>query len=150
VVDVEGDRDDRVQQAAERAADDAHQDTGPRAPLEAGPGTEPGTEDQHALEADVDDARAFGPQAAETGEADRHGELERGGHLADVGDAVGAGDEADDGGQCQGTGDDQQQDGQRDPAARRRPVLQRGLVEVGCGGHRPATSFLVLSVAPRT
>ncbi|MEU1696416.1 hypothetical protein ABZ590_34845, partial [Streptomyces hirsutus] len=31
--------------------DDADQDAGPRAPLESGPGAEPGAEDQHALEA---------------------------------------------------------------------------------------------------
>ena len=43
--------------------------------LEAGPGTEPGAEDHHALEADVDHARPLGPQTAETGEADRHGQL---------------------------------------------------------------------------
>ncbi|GAA3297561.1 hypothetical protein GCM10020295_30640 [Streptomyces cinereospinus] len=146
MVDVEGDGHDGVQQAAERAAEDADQDTGPRPPLEAGPGAEPGAEDHHAFEADVDDARALGPQAAQTGEADRHGELERGGHLADVGDAVGAGDDADERGQGQGSGDDQQQDGPRQAAAGRRRGLQRGLVDVGRGdggGHRPATSFVL-------
>ncbi|CAM5694571.1 hypothetical protein SALBM217S_05740 [Streptomyces griseoloalbus] len=153
VVDVEGDGDDRVQQAAEAAADHADEDAGPRTPLEAGPGAEPGAQDQHAFEADVHHARALGPQAAEAGEADRHGELEGGGHLADVGDAVGAGDQAHDRGQRQGSGDDQQQDGPGHAAAGRRGVLQRRLVDVGrCGrsGHRPATSFVVLLSAPRT
>src|SRR5690606_18717345 len=53
VVDVEGDGDDRVQQTAERAADEADEDAGPRTPLESRPGTEPGAQDYHAFEADV-------------------------------------------------------------------------------------------------
>ncbi len=67
MVDAEGHRGDGMQDAAKHAADDAEGDTGPRAPLIAGPGSEPGAEDHHAFEADVDDARALGPQAAEAG-----------------------------------------------------------------------------------
>ena len=40
--------------------DDADEQPGPRAPLVAGPAGAPGAEDHHALEADVDHARALG------------------------------------------------------------------------------------------
>ena len=54
----------------------------PRAPLVAGPAGAERAEDHHALEADVDHARALGPQTAETGHADRHREAERRGDRA--------------------------------------------------------------------
>ena len=87
VVDAEGDGGDRVQQTAERAAERCRRSTPSQGPdWSAGPGAEPGAEDHHAFEADVDDARPLGPQAAETGEADRHGQLERGADLAGGGE----------------------------------------------------------------
>ena len=47
----------------------------PRGPTGSRPSrAEPGAEDHHAFEADVDDAGPLGPQAAEAGQADRHGE----------------------------------------------------------------------------
>ena len=62
----------RVEQPAEHAADDADDDAGPRPPLPAPPRAEPGAEDHHPFEADVDDAGSLGEEAAEPGEDDRH------------------------------------------------------------------------------
>ena len=57
-----------------RRRQDAGEHAGPRPVLPADPaGAEPGAEDHHALEADVDHAGALGPQPAEAGQADRHG-----------------------------------------------------------------------------
>ena len=74
VVDAEGDGGDRVQQAAERAADDAaEQRRATGCSCQPAQAPNQGAEDHHAFEADVDHAGPLGPQAAEAGQADRHG-----------------------------------------------------------------------------
>ena len=64
---------DGVQQAAEHAAEDAGQDAGQGRRGASRKPAPKGAEDHHAFEADVDHAGPLGPQAAETGEADRRG-----------------------------------------------------------------------------
>ena len=53
------------------------------APLPAGPAGPPGAQDHHALEADVDHARALGEEPAEGGQPDRHGQHEGRREIAD-------------------------------------------------------------------
>jgi hypothetical protein len=78
VVDPEPHGGDRVQEAAERAADDAHDHRERGAVLDAAPGPEPHPEDHHPLEPDVDDAGPLGPETTEAGEADGQREPQRG------------------------------------------------------------------------
>ncbi len=144
VVDAEGDGGDRVHQAADGAGEDADDDAGPRAPLVAGPGTEEGAEDHHAFEADVDHARALGPQAAETGEADRHGEGEGGGDLAGAGDVVGAGDDAY-GAQGEQRPGEEQQDARQAHPPRAGGRGRGGLLSGDRGAHAGTSFFSGLS-----
>ena len=78
VVDADRHRDQRVQQTAEQAADRAEEHARPRTPLVTGvPGAER-AEDHHALDADVDHAGPFRPQAGQAGQRDRRGRDDRG------------------------------------------------------------------------
>src|SRR5690606_31091699 len=122
-------------------------DARPRAPLEPGPGAEPGAEDHHAFEADVDDPRALGPQTAESGEADRNGECQRTADLADGGDVVGAADDADQRDQGETARDDQQDDGQGELAAAV-ALLGGGACGDGFAGAHRAASFSVVRACP--
>ena len=81
-----------VQQSAQRAGDGAGEDAGPDAELQRPPGTAPGAEDHHALEADVDHAGPLGPQATQAGEPDRHRRRQRRPDRAGRGEVVGAGE----------------------------------------------------------
>jgi hypothetical protein len=102
VVDPERHGGERMQQAAEGAADRTGQDARPGiAELERAPGPGPGAQDHHALEADVDHAGPLGPQSAETGQADRHGQRDGGVDRSRRGEVDGAGD---------GAGERQQED----------------------------------------
>ena len=60
--------------------------------LESGPGAEPGSQDQHPLEADVDDADSLGVDAAEAGQGDRHRQAESRSEGAGRRQVLGAGD----------------------------------------------------------
>ena len=61
----------RVQQPAEQAADDAEEHPGPGTPLVAGVAGAERAEDHHSLDADVDHAGPFRPQAGQPGQRDR-------------------------------------------------------------------------------
>ena len=119
VVDAEGDGGDGVDQAAERAAEDAGQRRGPGAVLPADPAGRERAEHHHAFEADVDHAGPLGPQSAQTRQADRYGGAQRGAELAGGGEVPGAGDGPQRGDRDQADGDDQQDPGvgQLAPAA---------------------------------
>ena len=69
-------------------------ETPPRAEVVAEEASAPRAEDHHALEADVDDAGPLGPEAAETGQGDRHREADRRDEQARRVDVVGAGDDS--------------------------------------------------------
>ena len=65
MVDAEHHRGERVQRAADGAEDHRGDDPLPGAVVEAEVAGADGAEDHHALEADVDHARALGPQAGQ-------------------------------------------------------------------------------------
>jgi hypothetical protein len=77
VVDAEADRGHGVEQAGGGPTGDADGHAPPRPVLPGAPGPEPGPEDHHPLEADVDHAAALGEQATQGGEQDRDGEAQR-------------------------------------------------------------------------
>src|SRR6185437_11608484 len=136
VVDAERDGRDGEDETAERAADDADDHPPPRPELVRAPRTEPGPEDELALEADVHHAGPLGPQAAEAGQADRHREPQCRTGGAAGGDVVGAGDEPDDRDEHEQARDAQQPERPPDApsASRRRRCLGHRLHEAG-GGH---------------
>ena len=72
-----------MQQAADHAAGDADGQAPPGAVVDRAPGAEPHTEDQHALETDVDDTGSLGEKTTEPGAGDRYGEAQ---HLASGGE----------------------------------------------------------------
>ena len=72
VVDTELHGGDRVQQTADTAAECTEEQSPPRTELQRAPRTEPGAEDHHAFEPDVDDTGALGEQATETRQQDGH------------------------------------------------------------------------------
>ena len=71
VVDPEPHGGDGVEQPTERPAEHAEDHAPPRPELHAAVGAEPGAEDEHALEADVDDPGPLRPQTAQAGQPDR-------------------------------------------------------------------------------
>ena len=121
--------------APKRVADEH---AGPGAPLVAGPAGAPGAHDHHALEADVHDAGALGPEAAETRHADRHREGERRAGCPAGGEVVRAGDHPDDAQQEDQAGDRdhrQRHSGRRQPTAQARGGRARGNRGNRAGAH---------------
>ena len=71
---------------------DAEQDAGPGPELPGAVRAEPGAEDHHPLDTDVDDADTFGPEAGQPGEQQRDRQPQRRRDGARRGELVGAGD----------------------------------------------------------
>ena len=97
VVDAEDDRGQRVDRATDDAEEDRAEDSDPGTVVVGEERATPRPEDHHALETDVDDARALAPEAAEAGQPDRHGQRDRGREGAGRVDVLGAGDHPDGG-----------------------------------------------------
>jgi len=78
VVHPEADRGDGVEEAAGGSTGDSDDYSPPGSELECTPRAEPGPQDHHALEADVDHAGPFGPDAAQACKEDGDSTPQRG------------------------------------------------------------------------
>ena len=97
VVDAEPHGGDGVEQPTERPADHAEDHAPPRTELHAAVGAEPGPEDEHALEADVDDPGPLRPQTAQAGQPDRERQAQGGAERARARETRAVGDGGDHG-----------------------------------------------------